>query len=146
MTLLGEARTYDELIALFRRRCAELGTSLERLDDIAGLPARYMSKLLAPQPVKGIGRVSLGPLLGALGLVLAVNVDAVAFERVKRRLIRNANAGSKMLARNGHGGFSLWANNPDLARLIRKRQALKQSKRKRYDIAKNAANVRWSKR
>jgi hypothetical protein len=147
VTLLGEARNYDELIALFRQRCAELGTSMERLDDIAGLPARYVSKLLAPAPVKGIGRVSLGPLLGALGLVLIVDVDSVAFERVKRRLIRNAkNAGCMLAQKNGRKKLMIFRGNPDLARLSRKQQIAKQSKRKRREIAYNAAMVRWRRR
>jgi hypothetical protein len=142
--VIGEAKNYDELIQLFRKRCAELGTSMERLDDVAGLPQRYISKLLAPLPVKGIGRVSLGPLLGCLGLSLTVNEDAQALAKVKRRLVQASNAGTSMLAqKNRSKRFLIFRGNPDLARLIRKRQVLKQSPRKRREIARNAASVRW---
>ena len=141
---IGEARSYDELIALFRQRCAELGTSMERLDDIAGLPQRYISKLLAPLPVKGIGKISLGPLLGCLGLSLTVNEDAQALAKIKHRLVPNKNTGTSMLAqKNGYKRFLIFRGNPDLARLSRKRQVLKQSPRKRRRIARYAALIRW---
>jgi hypothetical protein len=48
--VIGEARSYDELIALFRKRCDEFGTAMERIDDIAGLPAGYVSKVFAHKP------------------------------------------------------------------------------------------------
>jgi hypothetical protein len=142
-SIIGEARTYDELIWLFRKRCDQLGASMERLDDVAGLPQRYISKLLAPAPIKGIGRVSLGPMLGALGLVLVVNEDAQALAKIKHRLVPSAHAGTTMLAQRKDKRFLIFRGNPDLARLIRKRQVLKQSPRKRREIARNAALIRW---
>jgi len=50
------------------------------------LPLRYCSKLFSPLPVKHIGSASLGPLLGALGLRLVVEIDHEQFERMKSRL------------------------------------------------------------
>ena len=64
------AKNYDDLLDAFRKRCAEFGTAMERIDDIAGVAKGYASKLLAHKPVRYFGRVSLGPLLGALGLKL----------------------------------------------------------------------------
>jgi hypothetical protein len=118
--IIGEAQTYDELIQLFRMRCDELGVAMERLDEIAGLPSRYVSKLLAPVPVRNIGRVSLGPLLGSIGCKLGLIEDPEALARVSHRLVPSVHAGCGMLARkNRHGGFQMWRGKPDLARKIR---------------------------
>ena len=32
-SVIGEARTYDELIALFRKRCDEFSAAMERIDE-----------------------------------------------------------------------------------------------------------------
>jgi hypothetical protein len=64
-TAIAIARNYAELVDAFRKRCHELGAAMEQLDEIAGLPARYVSKLLAPVSVKAFGPISLGPLLGS---------------------------------------------------------------------------------
>jgi hypothetical protein len=144
-TAIAIARNYAELVDAFRKRCHELGAAMEQLDEIAGLPARYVSKLLAPVSVKAFGPISLGPLLGSLGVKLVMVEDPEAFARVKRRLVRSAHAGSKMLARrNRHGGFQMWRGNPDLARKIRMRQILKQTPQQRRRTAKHAAMIRWS--
>jgi hypothetical protein len=49
-----------------RQRIVELGTHMEVVDAAAGLPARYCSKLLSQNNKTSLGRISLGPLLGAL--------------------------------------------------------------------------------
>jgi hypothetical protein len=143
-TVLGEARTYDELIALFRKRCDEFGTAMERIDDIAGVAKGYTAKLLAHKPVRYFGRVSLGALLGSLGLALMVIEDATALAKVKRRLVPSVYAGSRMLAQKRRKRFSLFRGNPDLARRIRQLQILKQTPHQRRQIAAHAAAVRWA--
>ena len=50
------------------------------------IAAAYCSKLFSPLSVKHFGSVSLGPLLGALGLGLVVEIDHEQFERMKSRL------------------------------------------------------------
>jgi hypothetical protein len=77
---------YGQLLDALRARVAELSTPMEVVDDVAGLPQRYTSKLLAPCPVKGIGAISMGPLLGALGLRLIVEIDREAFDRIKHQV------------------------------------------------------------
>ena len=52
---------YDGLLAALRQRAIELNTPLESIDEVAGLPTRYTTKLLGG--MRGLGRVSLG-LLG----------------------------------------------------------------------------------
>jgi hypothetical protein len=46
--LLGEARDYDQLLDALRKRLHQLGTAMERVDDLAGLPSRYVNKIFAP--------------------------------------------------------------------------------------------------
>jgi hypothetical protein len=137
--LIGEARDYAELLDALRKRLRQLGTSMERIDDLAGLPSRYVSKLFAPMELKSLSKVSMGPVLGALGLKLLVIEDAEAFARVKHRLVRKKYAGGGMLAAEKN----IWRRTPALARKIRHLQILKQSPRRRREIALNAAKVRW---
>jgi hypothetical protein len=75
---------YDGLLAALRQRAIELNASLESIDEVAGLPTRYTTKLLGG--VRGLGRVSLGPLLGALALKLVVMPDDAALARIRHRL------------------------------------------------------------
>lgn len=86
MKILAECREYSELIDALRARVRELNTTNEGVDEIAGLPARYTVKLFAPMAMRSLGRISLGPLLGALGLKLHVVEDAEALARIKKRI------------------------------------------------------------
>jgi len=139
MTDAIEVHDYAELLEALRKRIVFLGTSMERLDDISGLPSRYVSKLFAPMELKSLGKVSLGPLLGALGLKLIVVEDPAAFAAVRRRLVRKKYTGGKILAAEKN----IWRRKPALARKIRHLQLLKQSPRKRREIATKAIATRW---
>jgi hypothetical protein len=91
---------YDALIVALRQRCIDLDTSMEAIDRVAGLPDRYVTKALGSN--RGLGRTSLGPLLGALGLKLAVLPDNDALARVRHRLVpRGKPGGKRMQARPG---------------------------------------------
>ena len=84
---IGVAHDYQELIAALRARQTELNVAYSTIDEVSGLPQNYVSKLLAQMPIKGLGRISLGPLLGSLGLVLIVAEDLEALQRVRSRLV-----------------------------------------------------------
>ena len=75
---IGNCSDYDSLHRAIRARVEELGVSREAIDEAAkafgNWPDRYASKVLAPIPIKGFGRQSLGPMLAVLGLTLAVEV------------------------------------------------------------------------
>jgi hypothetical protein len=94
---LAIVRTTEDLRQLFRLRVAQLNISMETLDHIAGLPTRYTCKLLAPEPIKHIGPISFGALLGALAIQLVALEDAEALARVQRRLVP--------LQRHDHNGW-----------------------------------------
>jgi hypothetical protein len=86
---------YNGLVAALRRRIIELDTSLEAVDEVAGLPARYTSKALGR--TRGLGRTSLGPLLGALAVKLAVVPDNEALARIRHRLPPRQTTGGERL-------------------------------------------------
>lgn len=73
----------DELLNALRDRRDALNISHETIDGIAGLQSGYTSKLLAPRPVKNLGPMSFGSLLGAMGLAVIVIEDPQAVARVR---------------------------------------------------------------
>jgi hypothetical protein len=143
MNVLAEATNYDELVAAFRSRIAALGTTMETLDEVAGLPLRYSSKLLAPFPIKGFGRISLGPILGALGVKICLVEDAEMLARIKHRLVPRKNTGTRVQAQRSRR-YLVFKGNPELARMFRLRQVLQQTPRQRRRIARIAAAARWA--
>lgn len=72
---LATVRSYHELIAVLRTRADELDLTREAIEVGANLQPGYAAKLLAQVPIKGLGPLSLGPLLGILGLKLVVIED-----------------------------------------------------------------------
>jgi hypothetical protein len=84
-TIVGEAVDHDELVAVLRQRKAALQLSDALCDELAGMASGHTGKILGPAPVKRIGGVTLGPLLGALGLKLLVVVDVGAAKRMASR-------------------------------------------------------------
>jgi len=70
---------------LLRKRKNALGLSDKVVEEIADMAGGFVSKILAPQPVKTLGRTSLTLLLGALGLKLIVVEDPDQVRRVRRR-------------------------------------------------------------
>jgi hypothetical protein len=77
---------YDGLVAVIRVRMAELSVTYETVDFVSGLPKGYAQKILGKTPVKHFGPISLGCILGALGLRLSVMPDPAALAKVERRL------------------------------------------------------------
>ena len=84
--VLAEATDYASLLDAFRARAAELGITRLENDQIGGLTSGHASKLLAPTPIKNVGSVSLGPLLGALALKLVVVEDEAMLARITGRI------------------------------------------------------------
>jgi hypothetical protein len=78
---------YSQLLDVIRRRRAELNISFETLDALSGVCSGYSAKILGPTPSKCFGPVSLGCILGALGLKLVVSVDRIQTEQMERRWV-----------------------------------------------------------
>jgi hypothetical protein len=79
---LALVRDYGDLHEALRLRAEVLDVSRLTIDEAAGLPSGYTGKLLCPHPAKGLGRLSLGPLLGALGVMLILVEDPAMVEAV----------------------------------------------------------------
>ena len=67
---IGTTTSLEGLTSILTERRRELGLSQLLVDDIAGLPSGYTAKVECR--IKGLGKLSLPCLLGALGLELAV--------------------------------------------------------------------------
>jgi hypothetical protein len=91
-------RSYAELHAALQARAVELGATHEAIDNVSGLQAGYASKLLSPVPIRSLGRVSLGPMLETLGLVLLVVEDLAAMQRHAARLGKGRQPAAARLA------------------------------------------------
>lgn len=63
--------TREQLLQVLRDRRDELNIAHTTIDAISGLPEGYVSKVLAPRPMRNIGPTSLRALLGALALGIA---------------------------------------------------------------------------
>jgi hypothetical protein len=154
--IIGIAKSYAELIDALKQRTAELGVTMETVDHVAGLPLRYCSKLLAPVPVRSIGATSLGPLLGALGLRIAVIVDEEQFERIRNRLTprkapplrKSSDAFSPMnsaLRRTHPNCRPQLVGNSEWSKVMNARRQILMSVKARRDSARHAARARWAK-
>jgi hypothetical protein len=79
---------YRGLVQALLSRKDELDVSFETLDHVAGLPVRYSAKVLCARQ-KTLGPTSLGALLGALALKLAIVSDEEQLARIQHRLTRS---------------------------------------------------------
>jgi len=84
-TVIGVATCHHELVEVLRERKAALGLSNELLDHLAGLTSGHVDKLLGPSQSKGLSRVTLDGMLGALGVKLIAAVDDVQVARMQPR-------------------------------------------------------------
>jgi hypothetical protein len=58
-----------------RARADELQLSRTQIEELAGLTGGHAAKILAPYPMRAIGRTTLGPMLYALKLKILVVPD-----------------------------------------------------------------------
>jgi hypothetical protein len=85
---LAVVHDYDELIAAIRARRDELEVTHATLDHVSGLASGHTSKLFCIPPIKRLGMISLGAMLGSVGLMLVVVEDPAALARVSGRLVK----------------------------------------------------------
>jgi hypothetical protein len=143
---IAVVRSYDELLAALRQRATDLNISRELIDTISGLHTGYAGKLLAPVPVKALGRTSMGPLLTAMGVCLVMIEDIEAMAKIaKRHTPRRAeydrHADESMLTnkRRKKRGF----RGSEVGKLLRARGVLLIPEKDRRRIARIAAKQRW---
>ena len=152
-------RSMPELLDALRARRDALNISHETLDSISGLQSGYTSKLLAPKPIKNLGPITMGPLLGALGLAIVVVEDQAAVAAVKSRWVKRkrpqkleasalmlkppeTQETSEQLAKRQQ--LKMWGSMGGKVSAKRRMKVMK--KRTRQRIAAHAARKRWEKR
>jgi hypothetical protein len=82
--VLAVVQSYDDLHAALRARQDQLDISCQTIDRAAALANGHSSKVLAPQRLKKAGWQTLGFLLPALGMKLALLEDAAAVEQLRK--------------------------------------------------------------
>lgn len=82
---IAVVRDYDGLMAAVHQRVDELKLTCSLIDELASLPTGYAGKILGPARVKTLGPVSLGLILGVLGLKLHVVEDTEAVAKLSSR-------------------------------------------------------------
>ena len=151
-------RSMPELLDALRARRDALNISHETLDSISGLQSGYTSKLLAPKPIKNLGPITMGPLLGALGLQILVVEDQEQVSKVQGRWIKRKRpqrllllAGAlsieeikreerrKHMQQLGSKGGKMGGSKGG------KRRMKTMSRRARQRAATHAARMRWAK-
>jgi len=87
--VIGMGTSHAEMIEALVGWMQEIGTTFSALDDLTGLPDRYVSKIMAPRPIKSLSRTSMGPIFEALGLRWQIVVDPAKAAEMRRRLARD---------------------------------------------------------
>jgi hypothetical protein len=146
---LGEvtaAGGYNALIAIFRARFDEIGITGETSDYIGGLAAGHTTKLLTANHLKKFGPVTLGPILGVLGMKLIAVVDEEVLAQIRNRhtpaKFRRWHTTSGMLPRK-RAKKTYNFSDRDFALAASRRATVVMTATQRRRRAKHAAAVRW---
>jgi hypothetical protein len=143
--------TYDGLLDGLRARAAErkLALSSDENATIAGLPDKYLPKLIGSNPIRRLGMGSLGAVAG----VLAVKFVMVEDEEAERRLRMLAKRYNKSVkTRNDR----LVRDDVTVVRLTRRHMKKigargkelrwkRATKEERAAVARELNRIRWSK-
>lgn len=138
---------YLGLVAAVRARLLELDISFETLDEIAGLPLRYASKLLSEEPLKHFGPMSFDSVIGSIGVKVAFIHDDTAMDRLRRSryFVPKKRAPNRVPA-DGKQGYVVRRTTRENMRQIAALGGLARAQRltpaKRRRIAQKAARAR----
>lgn len=158
-------RSMGELVDALRRRKDELDISNETIDAISGMQAGYCAKLLAPRAPRNIGYMSLGDIMGALGIGLQVVEDAEQIQRVSGRWQKRKPQGPRFKAASSGPAKrvdvseiieigDLFAQSKNRMRMLgsmggkasgKTRRAKAQRRRELRAKRAHAARIRWAK-
>ena len=137
--VIAEFNDYSGLVMAIRTRVEQLGVPISTLDEIAGLPTRYVSKIIGPAQVRRFSMQSLTPILWTLGIKLQVVEDgntAHYKSRLSRRRVPMHNGTVHILVNRDHyrriGALGGAASRKYL------------SKRVASQLGRKAAYARWS--
>jgi hypothetical protein len=82
---LGIGCSYDDLIRFVRERAVAMGMTDVMIVEFGGFTPGHVGKLLGAKRTKNLGPLTLGMMLGALGLKFAIIEDAEATARIRSR-------------------------------------------------------------
>jgi hypothetical protein len=83
--VLAEIFDYNDLWRSVRDRLDVIGLTRDEVNEQAGLPDRYVAKILGPSQIRKFGNTSLGPTLGATGCYLLLVEDPAATAKMMAR-------------------------------------------------------------
>jgi hypothetical protein len=139
LRIIAEFNDYSGLVAAIRARIEELNVPIGTLDEIAGLPTRYVSKILGPGHVRRFSMQSLTPLLWTLGIKLLVVEDgstvSYSTKLIRRRGPMHAGTVHILLSRK------TMRRNQRIGGLNSRKYI---GKRKVKQLARKAAFARWN--
>lgn len=91
--IIAEARDYPGFVEAIRKLIEKRKISLRTLDEVAGVPEGYSGKITTLPPIRGIGRVSMGALLGALSAKILLVEDSEAEAKLSSRMVKRDSRG-----------------------------------------------------
>ncbi len=133
---------YPGMLAALRARTEELRLSREAIDQVAGLPSGYSGKILGIGQVRRLNLISLGPVLGALGIKLVMVEDAAALRDFGGRLDKRK---ENMVRGSVTHMFKNRAEYREMGRKGRKSQLDKMTPKQKTALGRRLAKARWSK-
>jgi hypothetical protein len=139
--IIAEFTDYSSLIVALRTRITELNVPYEVLDEVAGLPVRYVSKILGPSRVRRFSMQSLAPLLGALGIRCAFLEDPETIARFGSRLRQRMHNTSPLSVVHTPRPKAFYRK---MGRVGGPRSRANMSRRKASELGRKAAQARWS--
>jgi len=142
----GTARSYQDLQAVLRAVAELRRLSREQIDELAGLPRGYASKVLAELPSRSLGPDTLGPMVGALGVQLLVVDDPDALARYTERADKRVEFRAQNAVMHS-GTVHVKLSRRKLRKMQRKggkNSRKRMSWKTRRGLARKAARARWS--
>jgi hypothetical protein len=140
---LAEFNTYEGMIAALRSHAAtrQLALSDAANAAVAGLPDKYLQKLLSKTPIRRLGVASLGAVLGVLGAKLILVADEEAEKKFGPRLKRH----NPNLVRSATEGQLAQRHAQRMGRKGARSRWAKTTPEERSEVARQLNKLPWSK-
>jgi hypothetical protein len=146
MNIVAEIHSTRDIHVALRDRFDEIGISRLTIDTAAGLTEGHASKLLAPDPIRRFGDVSLWPTLEVAGLKMVLIEDPDALARTSKLRKRDQRKVRTDLVSMRTLNASRAAVLRELTSKAGKARLTKMTAAARRRVAKLAAKARWAKR
>ena len=150
LRIIAEIRSHDGwrgLTEAFRLACDRRNSTYENLGELAGLPLRYLNKVLAQKPMRNIGPTTLGPLMGVTAVKILLVEDDKMFAALEKRFVARK-AGPKRdatgsMRRKKRHKWRRFGSIPAERQILHSCRMLLTTAKQRSAWAKRAAEARW---